>query len=123
MTKLSRCLGAALGLAMLGACSAAWPQSSPAGDAANGKRVYLAVGCFTCHGRSGQGGALNYPASVLAQTALPLEAFRALVRVGPNDMPAYSENVLSDKDLADIHAFLRSLPGRRPAKDIPLLNQ
>jgi hypothetical protein len=31
--------------------------------------------------------------------------------------------VLSDKEAADIHAFLRSLPGRRPPKDFPLLNQ
>jgi mono/diheme cytochrome c family protein len=122
MTQLRRTFGAALGLALLLACGAAWPQDAPAGDAANGRRVFLAVGCFTCHGRSGQGGALNYPAPALAQTALPLEAFRIIVRVGPNDMPAYSEKVLTDKDLADVHAFLRSLPGRRPAKDIPLLN-
>jgi len=123
MKKLSRCLNVALGLAALGACSAAWSQNPPSADAANGKRAYLAVGCFTCHGRSGQGGAMNYPAPALAQTALPFEAFKIFVRVGPKDMPAYSEKVLSDKDLADIHAFLRSLPGRRPAKEIPLLNQ
>jgi mono/diheme cytochrome c family protein len=102
-----------------GAHAAAWAQ----GDVANGKRVYLADGCFTCHGRSGQGGALNYPAPALAQTKLPVEAFKALVRAGPNDMPAYSETVLSDKDLGDMHAFLMSLPGRRPAKDFPVLNQ
>jgi mono/diheme cytochrome c family protein len=93
------------------------------GDKANGKRVYLADGCFTCHGRAGQGGALNYPAPALAQTKLPVEAFKALVRAGPNDMPAYSEAVLSDKDLGDIHAFAMSLPGRKAPKDYPILNQ
>jgi hypothetical protein len=31
--------------------------------------------------------------------------------------------VLPDKEATDIHAFLQSLPGPRPAKDIPLLNQ
>ena len=82
----------------------------------------LAVGCFTCHGRSGQGGSYNGPAPALAETKLPLEAFKVFVRLGPNDMPAYTESVLSDKDTTDILAFLRSLPGRRPAKDIPLLN-
>jgi mono/diheme cytochrome c family protein len=101
------------------AADAAWAQ----GDAANGKRVYLADGCFTCHGRSGQGGALNYPAPALAQTKLPVEAFKALVRAGPNDMPAYSDAVLSEKDLGDIHAFLMSLPGRKSPKDYPILNQ
>jgi mono/diheme cytochrome c family protein len=107
----------------LAASGVAWSQGAPAGDAANGKRVYLADGCFTCHGRSGQGGALNYPAPALAQTKLPLEAFKALVRAGPNDMPAYSEAVLSDKDLGDMHAFLMSLPGRRAVKDFPILSQ
>jgi mono/diheme cytochrome c family protein len=37
-------------------------------------------------------------------------------------MPSFSAQVLSDKDAADIHAFLRSLPGPRPVKDIPQLN-
>jgi mono/diheme cytochrome c family protein len=92
-------------------------------DVANGKRAYLAVGCFTCHGRAGQGGAYNYPAPALAQTRLPVEAFTVIVRAGPNDMPAYSDAVLSDKELADIHAFLRSLAGRRSASELPILNQ
>src|SRR5207244_10087499 len=122
MNKFNRGLVVALGLLMFGAGEAAWSQTAPVGDAANGKRLYLAVGCFTCHGRSGQGGSYNYPAPALAETKLPLEAFKVFVRLGPNDMPAYTESVLSDKDTADILAFLRSLPGRRSAKDIPLLN-
>ena len=115
--------GLALALLALGACNAAWSQNAATGDAANGKRVYLAIGCYTCHGRAGQGGAMNYPAPALAQTQMPVGVFTGFVRAGPNDMPAYVQSVLSDKDLADIHAFLRSLPGRRQAKDIPLLNQ
>jgi hypothetical protein len=31
-------------------------------------------------------------------------------------MPAFSADVLSDKDAADIYAFLQSLPGRQPVK-------
>jgi mono/diheme cytochrome c family protein len=123
MNKVNRGLVVALALLIFGAGDAAWSQTAPVGDPANGKRVYLAVGCFTCHGRSGQGGSYNYPAPALAETKLPLEAFKVFLRVGPNDMPAYTESVLSDKDVADIHAFLRSLPGRRPPKDFPLLNQ
>ena len=91
------------------------------GDAVKG--VYLAVGCFTCHGRSGQGGAMNYPAPPIAKVEMPAEAFVAFLREAPNDMPAYSASVLSDKEAMDIHAFLQSLPGRKPAKDFPLLNQ
>jgi mono/diheme cytochrome c family protein len=98
-------------------------QSAASGDAANGKRVYLADGCFTCHGRVGQGGAMNYPAPAIAKLEMPVESFVSFLRDAPNDMPAYSIDVLSDKEAADIHAFLQSLPGRKPAKEFPLLNQ
>ncbi len=98
-------------------------QDAAVGDVANGKRIYLADGCFECHGRAGQGGAMNYPIPALAQLELPVESFIAFLREAPNDMPAYSIDVLSDKDAADIHAFLRSLPGHRPTKDFPLLDQ
>jgi len=37
-------------------------------------------------------------------------------------MPAYSDAVLSDKDIADIYAFVESLPAPRSAKDISILN-
>jgi mono/diheme cytochrome c family protein len=97
-------------------------QDEPRGDAGNGKRVYLALGCFTCHGRSGQGGAYNGPAPILASTALPFDGFKGQIRNPANDMPAYSDAVLSDKDVADIYAFVKSLPGSRSAKDIPILN-
>ena len=94
-----------------------------AGDAANGKLVYAKLRCFTCHGRAGQGGAFNYPAPALAALELPVEAFQAFLREPPNDMPAYSTALLSDKEAADMWAWLHALPGRRPAKDFPLLNQ
>ncbi len=117
-------LVAAAGLfaaAMLGAASVG-AQDTPAGDAAHGRVVFLKEACFTCHGRSGQGGAYNGPAPILAQTALPLEGFRAQIRNPVNDMPAYSDAVLSDKDIADIYAFVKSLPGARSPKDVPILN-
>jgi hypothetical protein len=65
----------------------------------------------------------NYPTPALARLELPVESFVAFLRAAPNDMPAYSANVLSDQDATDIYAFLQSLPGRKPAKDFPLLNQ
>jgi mono/diheme cytochrome c family protein len=106
-----------------GFAAAALAQTVASGDAGNGKRVFLADGCFECHGRAGQGGAMNYPAPAIAQLEMPVESFVAFLRDAPNDMPAYSVGVLSDKDAADIYAFLRSLPGRKPTKDFPLLNQ
>lgn len=102
---------------------AAADDEAKTGDPVKGKRIYLAVGCFECHGRAGQGGRFNYPTPALAQIELPVESFIAYIRAAPNDMPAFSADVLSDRDAADIHAYLRSLPGRKPVKDFPLLNQ
>jgi mono/diheme cytochrome c family protein len=121
-TPFGRLCLAALGCVAVG-LTAASAEDAATGDALNGKRVYLADGCFECHGRAGQGGAMNYPTPALAKLELPVEAFVAFIRAAPNDMPAYSADVLSDKDATDIYAFLQSLPGRRPAKDFPLLNQ
>jgi mono/diheme cytochrome c family protein len=123
--KASKRIGlAALAVVTLsaGAFVIALAQDVPRGDAANGRRIYLAVGCFTCHGRSGQGGAYTGPAPILARTALPFEGFKALIRDPSNNMPAYSDVVLSDQDIADVYAFLESLPGPRSPKDISILN-
>ena len=106
----------------LGALSLLQAQDAPAGDAGNGKRVYLADGCFTCHGRSGQGGAFNRPAPSLAKTEMPFDAFKAQLRDPANDMPAYSTAVLSDQEIADMYAFVQSLPGAHSTKDISILN-
>ena len=116
-------LGAALAAAMVlaGAISSmAKAQDAPPGDAAEGKRLYLAVGCFLCHGRAGQGGALNGPAPILAKTAMPFDGFKGQLRQPSNEMPAYAEMVMSDRQIADIYAFVQSLPGPRPTKDMAI---
>lgn len=104
-----------------GSVTLALAQEAPLGDVTNGKRIYLATGCFTCHGRAGQGGAYNGPAPALARTAVPFEGFKMQVRNPANDMPAYSEPVMSDQEIADIYAFVQSLPGRRDPKAIAIL--
>jgi mono/diheme cytochrome c family protein len=106
----------------VGSAGAARAQDASPGDAVEGKRVYLAVGCYLCHGRAGQGGAMNGPAPILAKTQLPLEGFKFQLRQPINDMPAYSEALMSDKQVADIYAFVQSLPGPRPTKDMPIFN-
>jgi mono/diheme cytochrome c family protein len=124
MKNLKRIAVTTIAVAILGAGagSIAAAQDAPQGNTADGKRVYLADGCFTCHGRSGQGGAYNGPAPILAHTALPFDGFKGQVRNPSDDMPAYSDAVLSDKDMADIYAFVQSLPGPGLAKDIAILN-
>lgn len=98
-------------------------QAAPPGEAADGKRVYLKTGCFTCHGRAGQGGAFLGAAPPLAKTELPFEAFKLQLREPSNEMAAYAETVMSDKEVADIYAYVQTLPGRRAAKDIAILNE
>jgi mono/diheme cytochrome c family protein len=90
---------------------------------ANGESVYLRVGCQACHGTVGHGGA----AARLAPNTLPLPAFTTWVRNGTpgwtfaTGMPAFPASVISDADLADIRAYLASLPPPTPVADIPLL--
>ena len=121
MRKVAGLFNAAAVVAILaGANSVAWAQDAPQGDAAEGKRLYLAVGCFVCHGRAGQGGAMNGPAPILAKTAMPFDGFKGQLRQPINDMPAYAEIVMSDKQIADIYAFLQTLPGPLPTKDMAI---
>jgi mono/diheme cytochrome c family protein len=121
MKVLKQIAVTALAVAAISA-AAAQAQDAPHGDAASGKRLYLADGCFTCHGRAGQGGAYNTPAPILAHTAMPFDGFKGQIRNPINDMPAFPTAILSDKDIADIYAFVESLPGARAPKDFPILN-
>jgi len=75
-------------------------------DANNGNQLYQDKGCWTCHGTVGQGA--RGPA--LAPEELPFEAFAAYVRQPALEMPPYREAVLSDAELADIHAYIASIP-------------
>jgi mono/diheme cytochrome c family protein len=53
---------------------------------------------------------------------MSFDGFKGQVRAPANDMPAYSDAVMSEQDVADIYAFVQSLPGPRNAKDIAILN-
>jgi mono/diheme cytochrome c family protein len=94
-----------------------------AGSPEKGKVAIVKHGCFQCHGTVGQGAARESNGKVLYNTALPLEAFTSFVRTTNRAMPPYSEKILSNDDLADIYAYLESLPKPADYKTIPLLNQ
>jgi ubiquinol-cytochrome c reductase cytochrome c subunit len=119
--------GAAVLAGCLGQVAAVRAQVAKpdAPNPANGKAVYMRVGCFTCHGTVGHGGA----GARLAPNPLPLATFQTWVRKGTpgwsilGGMPSFSTTVISDKELADVRAYLASLPPPPAAKDIPLLNQ
>ena len=95
------------------------PLALAAGSAEKGKTAFVKHGCWQCHGFGGQGGVAG---PKLAPDPMPLEAMSAFVRNTRGGMPPYQAAILSDGDLADIHAYLQSLPKARDYKSIPLLN-
>src|SRR3977135_3320861 len=99
--------------------SASAAAAQPAGDAERGKAAFLHYGCYTCHGLDAQG----VPGRKLAPNPLPYPAFSNFVRTSPGEMPTFTERVLPDSDLADIHAYLRSKPATPNPSTIPLLQE
>ena len=93
--------------------------AAAAGSAEKGKAAYVQHGCWQCHGFAGQGGVTG---PKLAPNPLPLEALSAFVRNTRGAMPPYQMAILSEADLADIHAYLQALPKAPDYKAIPLLN-
>src|ERR1700722_11809054 len=109
---------------LLGVPVARAQQSSdapPTGNAQNGKKLFNGDGCYECHGRQGQGAAQTGAARI-GPPQLSFEGFQNYVRSPKIQMPPYTSKALPDQDLADIYAFLKSIPMPPKGKDIPLLN-
>ena len=81
-------------------------------DPDKGKRLFMSVGCFACHGTVGQGATATGPR--LAPNPLPLEAFLQELRSPRNVMPPYAASVLPDDAIADIRAYLATIPSPPP---------
>jgi mono/diheme cytochrome c family protein len=92
-------------------------SGEPAGNAEHGKQLYMNIGCQACHGRTAQGVAGNRK---LAPKPIPLAAGIAYVRKPRGNMISYSEKILSDADMADIWAYLRTIPDN-PSPDGTIL--
>lgn len=105
--------------AMCLAAQAQAPASNnpPAGDAEDGRQLFADYGCYQCHGFEAQGGA----GARLAQRGLTFAGFSRYIRQPSGEMPPYTNKVLSDRQLGDIFAFLRSIPEPPPVDSIPLL--
>jgi mono/diheme cytochrome c family protein len=109
---------------LLGAVAAVGAQTpqrpappAPAGSVDAGKKLYVSIGCYQCHGHEAQGSSATGPR--LGPRAIPFAAFSRYVRQPTGQMPPYTAKVVSDTDLANIYAFVQTRP--EPAKDISLL--
>ena len=91
----------------------------PAGNATNGRTLLLKIGCYQCHGIEGQGGAAG--PRIGRNPMLAFRNFVTYVRSPRGEMPPYTEKVVAEKDLADIYAYLSTLPPAPPVESIPLL--
>jgi ubiquinol-cytochrome c reductase cytochrome c subunit len=96
---------------------AAIAQTKP-GDAEKGKAIFIKDGCYQCHGYDGHGGV----GPRLAPRPPALATLIAYLRhPAPGGMPVYSPKLVSDAELGDVWAYLKSIPDVTPAKNIPLL--
>jgi mono/diheme cytochrome c family protein len=94
-------------------------QAAPAGDAQNGKKLYMERGCFQCHNTLGQGG----EGPRLAPRPISFAAFTKELRQPRDQMPPYTAKVMTDKEVADIYAFLLTVPQPPAVSSIPILNR
>jgi ubiquinol-cytochrome c reductase cytochrome c subunit len=108
-------------LLTIAACAVACVSSGASPDrtkgVARGRQLYVADGCAQCHGYSGQGTV----GPRLAPNPIPLDIFTRQMRKPRGVMPIYTSRVLSEGDLAEIYAYLKSVPQPLPAAQIPLL--
>ncbi len=94
-------------------------ESPPAGDVENGSKIYVSYGCYQCHGYAGQGSTRSGPR--IAPDPIPFALFSYIVREPPDVMPGYTEKIVSDEELADIYAFLKTVPQPPDVESIPQL--
>ena len=106
--------------AALAAAGVLIASAASAADAGRGKELYVKVGCYACHGYDAQGASTG---PKLAPDPMAPEALASYIRnSAPTLMPPYSEKVLGDAEVADIHAYLVSIKKSPGPEDIPLLS-
>jgi mono/diheme cytochrome c family protein len=116
MQRVILCAAALCAMTALSAGARA-PRSALSAAAVHGRQLFVAVGCYQCHGHGGQGSV----GPRLAPNPLPLDVFTRLVRNPLGVMPVYTAVVLPETDVADIYAYLNSIPKPKSVSEIPLL--
>jgi mono/diheme cytochrome c family protein len=86
--------------------AAAKSKDAAAGDVPAGKRAFTGAGCVACHGADGKGTTL---APQIAPPPVPLADLIHYVRQPSGKMPPVTSSVVSDRQLANIYAYLQSV--------------
>ena len=95
------------------------PASAPRGNAENGRMLFAKFGCYECHGREAQGATATGPR--LGPNPIGYTRFISYIRKPAGEMPPYTAKVVTEQQVADIYAFLQSLPRPPAVENIPLL--
>jgi len=94
-------------------------DTPPRGNPQNGKRLYDKYGCYECHGGQGQGSQLSGPR--IGPSPGSFSGFLTYIRQPTGQMPPYTRKITSDAELADMYAFLQSVPQPPDVDKIPRL--
>lgn len=108
MRVLPNIVGAALGLILLaggmGAAQAAPNCMTPTlGDAEEGRRAFLRLNCYSCHGMSAHGASMG--PSLVGEAS---ETADAVLNGEGGGMPSF-QGYLCDNDVAYLTAYIQSL--------------
>jgi mono/diheme cytochrome c family protein len=115
MLRLIASLSAAV---VISASASAGEYTPPAGNAKTGEANFMKYGCYTCHGAWGQGTGRDGPR---INPPLAFPALLQQLRTPRYEMPPFTANVISDQGVADIYAYLASLPKPPDPKSIRAL--
>ena len=102
---------------LVAAQTPAAPLAAPTGNAQRGKVVFEnTLRCFACHGSDGQPGSPR-----LVPMARSEDIFLAYVRKpATQGMPSFA--AVSEQQLRDVYAYIRSIPQAAPSPDsVPLI--
>lgn len=96
-------------------------EKAPAGSAERGYQAYMKYQCYTCHGTVGHG-ADRGTGPKLAPNPVSYATFAAQLRSPRQDMPSYRKEFVSDREVADMYAYLAAMKPSPAVKDLPLPN-
>lgn len=86
------------------------PDVPAPGNPARGQEVY-AANCAQCHGSTGGGGVAGAGAFTPVLVDREPLVIAEAIRLGPFQMPQFGEDVISDREIGDVVAFLEEVQG------------